>query len=570
MQSLIRNLMALALMACPWVALSQVDQNTGERENYVLNANGQVLIVKSPVNNESTLVRREANGSENTIVSHGQSLGGGTLDGIGAQPHMNAGGVAAFQAVITGSSNESGIFTGVPGSVTTIAAPGDDVAGETVCNAEPYPLINSSNQVFWGTTVEGGAGQDTCDPDGDDPNSRKAIYRFTPPSTNALLLVADYDGFNSPDQVTAPGATTIGDFGTDTYTLTDAHLIAHGGDAVTSSGAALVTAWLDSDTSSGDNRERTSLLYVSPGSISMVAMDDDDGAAPGDDSPFAEVGKGIANASGLVFFKGQAAESGTAGERASLNFWSGGSWSELVAGGDALPVGAGSFQGFPPTMDLNAMGGAAFTAGLDITANCGGGLLNTAGDFCRGIYISPDGNSIVELARTSVASDEAGGVGTDSASGFEFDELGSVAVLADDGRVYFQAENQNPDVECGSPSGGTAFGGGEVTGIFSASSGSAPQKVIAEGDQLTDGRVMRLFTPMPELRQHEANDNFAIRTWIDTNDDCVSDTEQIFLASMFPIIPSEQIPIPALGPWGAWLLVALLALVAGLRLLRRA
>ncbi len=131
------------------------------------------------------------------------------------------------------------------------------------------------------------------------------------------------------------------------------------------------------------------------------------------------------------------------------------------------------------------------------------------------------------------------------------------------------------DSECGLPEDGNedSFGGGrgsgrnDVTGVFAAMNGGGqPTKVIAEGDVLPEGKVMRLFTPMPELRQHDAGDDFVIRAWFDTTGDCRSDSEGIILASA---IPFEHPMIPTLGPWGLWLLIGILGIFGGARLLPR-
>lgn len=594
---------AMALLLYPFIAWSQVDEDEGDRENYVLNPSGQVLVVTMPSDDEASLVRRAPDGTESTIVSYDEARSGGTVDGIGSNPHMNASGVAAFQLCIDdgadcdsgsgdGNAGINGIYRGTPGSVTEIAVTGDSVGSEDICLIEPFPLINASNQVFWGATVEGGDGvTTTCDEDGDHgTNGRKAIYRDT-----TLLLLADVQGSaDGADTVTA-----VAPFGTDTYDILDAHIIAHGGDAVTSSGNALVTAYLE-DPSGGKRdaekgipagADRTALLYVTSSTISLVAMDDNEGTAPGDSSPIGWLGKGVANASGLVFFKGE--QTDDRDSPATMNLWtSGGGISELVASGDSLPIGSGTFQGFAPHQDLNSSGAAAFTAGMNINSSCEGaapgqgfapGFQSTfRGDICRGVYYSPDGSSIVEVARTTTARSAGGSGNSNSPEGFQFEVIGSVAVVAENGTVFFVAENGDGDPVCGQPEtgGDQAFGGNgispnepggwynDITGVFAAIGGfGQPVKVIAEGDFIQgEGRVMRLFTPMPELRQHDAGDDFVIRAWFDTTGNCMSDSEEIILATA---IRFEHPIIPTLGPWGLWLLIGILGIFGGARLLPR-
>ena len=425
---------AMALLLYPFIAWSggTPDEDTGDRENYVLNPSGQVLVVTQPSDDEASLVRRAPDGTESTIVSYDESRSGGTVDGVGSNPHMNASGVAAFQLCIDDGADcddfpggINGIYRGTPGSVTEIAITGDTVGGETICSIEPFPLINASNQVFWGTTVEGGDGvETTCLEDGGgSTSSRKAIYRDT-----TLLLLADRQGStDGGDTVTA-----VAPFGTDTYDIVDAHLIAFGGDAVTSSGNALVTAYLEDPPGAKNGAQkgisagdRTALLYVTSSTISLVAMDDNEGSAPGDSSPIGWLGKGVANANGLVFFKGE--QSDDENSPATMNLWtSGGGMSELVATGDSLPHGPGTFNGFSTHQDLNSSGAAAFMAGLNIDPSCSGtdlirGFGDGPGNICQGIYYSPDGSSLVEIARSITAASAAGGTGNSSSSdGFQF------------------------------------------------------------------------------------------------------------------------------------------------------
>jgi len=540
-----------------------VDSDTGDRENYVLNSNGQTLIVNSPSDNAAGLERREADGTRNTIVTDGQSLGSGTLDGIGSNPHMNADGIAAFQAV-TGGSTTTGIFTGTPTTLTTIAETGDTRDSEIVCKIEPFPLVNSDDDVFWGTTVRGGNGvQTTCQSDGTGTNGRKGIYRFTPPSTHDLLVLSDWQGStDGGDTVTAPGAP----FGTATYDITDVHLISHGGDAVTSSGNALVTAWLDP---TPPGAERKALLYVTDSSISLVAMDD---GPSNTDSPFDHMSGGVANNNGLVMFK---AGFDSSDEDGSLNLWtSGGGMSELVASGDPLPIGSGTFNGFPPHHDLNDRNNAAFTAGLQTGASCdeadpiNGSSWGSAGpgNSCRGVYLYRNGQ-IREVARSF-----GSGPGAPSeTSDFRFKEIGSVAILAEDDTVFFVASTDDPDPVCGGPGGddnhgdeGAEFGELQITGVFAGRDGLIGD-VIKEGDVIDGNIVTRLFTPMPELRQHDGNDTFVVRAWLDTDGNCQSDTEQLILAEAV----FATFVIPVLGPWGMWLMVGFLALIGAGRLLRR-
>ena len=60
---------AVALLLYPFIAWSQVDEDTGDRENYVLNPSGQTLVVTQPNDDEASLVRRAPDGTDSTIVA---------------------------------------------------------------------------------------------------------------------------------------------------------------------------------------------------------------------------------------------------------------------------------------------------------------------------------------------------------------------------------------------------------------------------------------------------------------------------------------------------------------------
>lgn len=557
----------------PFYALAQVDEQAGERENFVLAPDGTALVVQTPQDNQATLVRRAPNGAISNIVVHGQSLAGETLDGIGSNPHMNASGVAAFQATFNADRNFTGIFTGTPGSVTKIGKTGDTLNGKSICDIEPFPEINASGQVFFGTTVDFGNG---CEEDGDSINSAKAIFRFTPPSTTTLMLYAEFTTPGTPDTITVSNT----DFVTSqtTFEVIDAHLIGFGGNVVGDNGAALVTAWLASDgtgQSKAGNKDApndpSALLYLTGPNGSLTQSANLVAMSGGSEFPDLEdgVGKGVMSNSGRVFFSGNNGD--------DLRLWStGAGYTTVVQIGDSLPSGPGTFNGFAPHQDINGSGHVSFTAGLDISATCTGDDFNgysrsPPGDIanrCRGVYFY-DG-SLHELARDTVAKVASSGAGApSSADGFDFDQIGSVTVLEDNDRVIFVAENLDPVSGCPAPSssdGDLDFGERETTGIFTASQGSI-NKIVAEGDPAPGGgRISRLFVPMPELRQHSNTaGQFIVRVWVDSDNDCQSDREQTLLAGFV----AEGGAIPLLGPWGVLLLTGLLALAGGIMVLRR-
>jgi hypothetical protein len=553
-----------------------------------------MLVVTSPSDDNAGLVRRSSGGVDSTIVAPNANLSLGTIEGIGANPHMNANGVAAFQIQFDSASTNTAIYTGTPGSIQLIADTGDVLSGGTVCSIEPFPLINASNQVFFGTSLIIG----TCGASEDE--GLKAIYRFTPPATIDRLLLAAADG--SGDQIVISDT----DFVTSptTFVITDAHMINYGGDAAGSNGGLMVTAAIRPQSSAdtcvnwGDGVCERVLLYLgpTPGTIQLIA-------AEGADSIFdGQKLKGVANNVGAALFKAQGDDIASTAGAASVQLWtSGGGPQEIEGAGDPVPgATTGTFNGFTSHLDLNDNGNAAFTAGLNLGTE---GDPCAAGDICRGVYYKPSGGAVVEIARsTAAAAIEAGA--PDSLNGFDFEEISSVAIVDSCDTVYFVAENNDTGGQtCGST--GLSQGDGEFTGVFAWNNGTLT-KVLTEGDTVTDGRVMRLFVPMPELRQGAANNRIALRAWLDTNQDCTADVEETLVATIgeacgvapsptptntlvpgqptntptntptatptgTPIIGGGPQPpeIPALGPSGLWLLVGMLALLGALMLWRR-
>ncbi len=608
----------LCVVAIPSATLAQVDEGTGERDNFVLAPDGTMLVVTSPTDNNAGLVRRSAGGFDSTIVAPNANLSLGTIEGIGSNPHMNAGGVAAFQIQFDSAPTNTAIYTGVPGDIDLIADTGDTLGSDTVCSIEPFPLINSNNQVFFGTSLVVG----TCAASEDE--GRKGIYRFTPPSTIDLMLLAAVDGsgaqilISDTDFVPAPT----------NFDVVDAHMISFGGDVASSAGGIMITATIRPavSTSTCDNADvdpcQRVLLYLgpTPGTVQLIA-------AEGTSSIFdGKKLKGVANNNAKALFKAQLDDiEGLAGE-ASLQTWtSGGGLQPLVEAGDAIPgATTGTFGGFTPHADLNDQGNAAFTAGLNIGETCDGTDLITGfggtglhQNRCRGVYFATSAGVLTEIARTTTATVAEAGAPS-ILDGFAFEEIGSVAVIDQCNTVYFVANNNDAHGVCGVPPTGTntpAFGGGgrgslggDVTGVFAWNNVTGLTTVIREGDLVTDGRVMRLFTAMPELRQNAENQKFAIRAWIDTDADCDADIEETLVATVGvgcgvapsptptnTLVPGQPtstptrtpIPnitpgvtphgiggsvapgIPALGPSGVWFLVGLLALAGALLLWRR-
>jgi len=618
--------------------VAQPVDNTGDRDRYVVNAAGQILVVESPVNDQAEIIRRDGIGSEADVIGFGDTAPGipdcpnpvnggcgdpgvfGPVTGVG-HPDMNDSGVIVSSLALTSenidstpsSQNaraDSAIVTGTPGSLTTVARTMQTIDGMTVCSMEPMPQINASGQVFFGATIESETvGVDPGDPlcfegagrvrtgsgDLEYPES-KAIFRFTPGGGTDLMLFASMNQ-SLADEVTTSDPRWVAS--QTTFKIIDAHLIAHSHGSVTDSGSALAFAWLTDDpnaTSSNNSVNRRGLLYLDGSTVQLVALEEDDNAEIG---RFASIDKAISDSDGRVVFKAEDYLDCCADNfgGASLNVWTPGGGLQnaaLAETGDPVPGAAAGtvFNGFPPLQATDQFDQVAFTAGLEIPGVCDEATSGTSfADFCRGVYHVNSGGTITEVARTTAAA-QANGAGaslwTDGTETFVFDSLGSVAVLGTDpGTVYFVAfdafdvdANNNPvDPLTLEPDGPERNDHNSDVGVF-VWDGGGIDKVVAEGDEIPlssvweqqivlnpaqsmwerlagalgiesahaqtgTATVLRLFTPMPELRQHAGSRGFPIRAWLDTDGDGEADTDSMLLAAFQP--PPESIPVPAMS-----------------------
>lgn len=342
----------LALLPSMLVAQSP-DTDTGDRERYVTNTNGQLLSVVSPFNNEAEVVFRQG-GEETRVIGFDDAVEGlttidlgpagpavtGPVTGVG-HPAMNNQGVIAVTVTLTsqnvydieldapGGVNDSALLVGTPDNLTVIANTLKDVTGngDVICNIEPMPQINDSGQVFFGATVQSPNLltneniEAFCDEDGGRvrgnattlgvwSKSRKAIFRYTPGVGVERLLLASMKFDEAPEIITADPRWTDA---TTTYRIIDTHLIAHSHNSVTESGAAFVFAWLtDSPSFSEDNSRsddgdyRTAILYLDGGAPQLVAAtkrSPEDSTYPPVDSDFGYLGKLASDPKGRVVFK---------------------------------------------------------------------------------------------------------------------------------------------------------------------------------------------------------------------------------------------------------------------------
>jgi len=460
----------------------------------------------------------------------------------------------------------------------------------------------------------------------DTGEQRKGIYRYTSGTTDTLL-VTQADSNLTTIQVSDTNFVDS----TTTFAITDTHLNTQGATLANNQGHVVAYGMFDDDptddcpapvpNAKGSNSfecqyeegwffdDRMGLLYLrGENDRSLIAL-----AGPPAESIFQEVREGAVNRSGQVVFKGQEGvqqvpdpkggcapgpgcitepeicgigedfQQGCEVEEAgsSLNLWSnslakGVALNQFVQSGDSVPGSNANFGGFTKHADINDSGHVAFIGSIDLGGPCdeqGDPFRNPpekggdwTGDLCKGVYFY-NGGFIQEVARTTTAAQLEPGNNVSSIDGFRFENIGAVAIINNQDKVVWTAENQDADPECGfaeNEDGQTGFGGGERTGIFAWTPEMGYAKIIQEGDEIEQGRVIRLFTPQPELRQH-LNDQgtFVIRLWVDSTNGCSPDEEVILSVVMLP--PSE---IPALAPWALLLLAGLFG-IGGVTVLRR-
>lgn len=645
------NRMNISLLAASVMSLAAVsafavvpDGDSGYRDNPSSNPSGQAVVVKADFDDgddEGTLYRREANGTENKIHGVGDVLvPTNATTGIGSNPVINANGVVAAKISLTtknldyssGENNyeDGAIVTGTPGDVDVIAKTLDTRDGQVICNIEPFPQINSSDEVFFGTTTQVADG--FCAEDGGYSSvggggaypwankritSRKGIYRYTPedlpdPASTDLLLLAGMpvdgaDGGTDPDQFDpmAASVTTSNPnwvSGETTFSVIDAHLIAHGGRSVTSDGNALATAWftdVPTVTSAQTSTTRRGFLYLTDSGHELVSMADRDDTyspvLPG--TRFTYHDKAYADNDSNVYFKTETdGSTNDADDQAYLNRWVSGAGVSATPflQTDDQPSGSSLYvNGYAPHIGFNDDGIVALMAGLTngadgntITVDCRRNT--TRMDYCQGIVrISNSGATKSLVARTykTLLVDAGGSAASfhevnagdcdadrnnDTADCFRFDSLGSVAMVTDSGNVIFVAYDSLTDSLTSDGSGGYEGSGiSDRSGIFKWSTDGSITRLIAEGDTidavpagsgsptvsvsqdsgallayaLKTGLewaiepanaqpslpvVMRIYTPMPELRQMTAsNGAMSLRVWLDTTGNSEADTDAI-------------------------------------------
>ncbi len=538
------------LVFLPNLLLAQApDQNTGDRERYVNTASGKLVAVVSPVDDEAKVVYREG-AEEFDVIGFGDSVPGladladgdpavgigeakGPVYGVG-HPAMNDQGVIAVTVALTSehveidrldqtnAENDNALLVGTPGNMQLIAHTLQNIDGDVICSLEPMPQINNDGQVFFSATLQSPnlhdnsslpatyCSEDGGNRDGNSTNtssmwskSRKGIFRYTPGTGVERLLFASMK-LDESETITTSDSRWVS--AQTNYYITDAQLIAHSHNSVTSDGAAFAKVWLtDSETFSEDNSRsdngdyRQGIVYLNGNAAQLVAAtvrSPEDQSAPPPSTDFGYLGKIASNSGGRLVFKTALSDNDiscaneTSGSYPSDSYCyddglpsqlyvftpnSGLSAEPLVASGDPVPGAVTStFNGFPPLMSTNDTGAVAFTAGLNIPEICeqtisANGLEidgppdddgeDDWADFCKGVYLARPDGSIIELARNTRAAFDGDGVGAtkwtseDGSETFYFDGLTATAILdrQRSDRVYFVASQYDSGCDDSDP-----------------------------------------------------------------------------------------------------------------------
>ncbi len=425
------SILTLAMITSVMAQLETPAENTGDRDRYMTNANGQMVAVVSPVDGEAEIVLRGGEG-ESKLIGFGDTVPGienlpdgadpndigqayGPMVGAG-HPVINNSGVIASKVVLSsenvdGRYNDSALVVGTPGNLTTIAHTFTEVGDDVICEIEPMPQINQNGQVFFSATLfvpnaNFPEQPDRCNRDGgyvennNTYRATKAVFRYTPGVGIERLLEAAARGGVGDVVVTSDSRWVSEET---TYEVVDAHLIAHSHNAVTNGGAAFVYAWLmeagdpdfDTDLNIFRANNRNAILYLDGGDPQLVAATErraNDNTTPPVSSDFGYLGKLAADQSGRVIFKTALSDDdlncpdegsapwpveaycyadGVPSQLYVFNPNEGLSTTPLVGSGDVVPeTTAQTFNGFPPLMSTNETGAVAFTAGLNIPEIC--------------------------------------------------------------------------------------------------------------------------------------------------------------------------------------------------------
>lgn len=354
----LRMISIIALLAfSPSLLLAQSpDQNTGDRERYVNNANGELVAVVSPEDNKAEVVFRQG-GEQTRVIGFGDSVPGlldladgdatigigvakGPVYGVG-HPAMNDRGVIAVTVALTSehigirttantsARNDSALLVGTPGNMELIAHTLQNIGGDVICSLEPMPQINNNGQVFFSASLQSPNLHDNqllpdtyCDEDGGRregnssntsnvwSKSRKGVFRYTPGAGVERLLFASLK-VDEAETITTADSRWVS--AQTTYYIIDAQLIAHSHNSVTSGGAAFVTVWLtDSDTFSEDNSRanqgdfRQGIVYLNgtaPQLVAATVRSPRDTSFPPPSTDFGYIGKIASNSNGRLVFK---------------------------------------------------------------------------------------------------------------------------------------------------------------------------------------------------------------------------------------------------------------------------
>lgn len=304
------------------------------------------------------------------------SPSGGNYSVLGVPITFNPSGRVGY-AAYTNSNSVQGIYSGVPGSATTIAVTPQAAPSGGIITAIALPAINASGQMVFGTAISNGP-------------YIGGIHVGNGATLQPVALIG----------AAAPGGGNHGPSFTSTPTINNAGQVAFFNSLTNTSAAHAI-------------------FVGTPGSVAPVARQGEATPAGGTYSALSTLP--VINAAGQVAFRGDI----TGGSSARGIFLGTSTTVQTIALiGDPSPDGVGVISTFATVnsaLSLNATGQVAFTATLGgagvTTANDGALLIGTPGDLSlvvrEGDVVDVDSSAGVDLRTVSAIGFGSGSGGED-------------------------------------------------------------------------------------------------------------------------------------------------------------
>lgn len=436
---------------------------------------------------------------------------------------------------------EAAIVTVGLGKPKTIIAQSCDKIGSDVVNCpDTAPDINNAGQVAFTANMTNDA--NLCDDDFSTsfcrdqnlpPGSFYATYRFTPGTgIEEMLRVGDV--------INAATVTVVDQDNTD-YTDdpdSESHMNAKG---------QILAMPRINNGNTNDLFVDMLVILNGPGDRTEVARE-----VPGAGN-INVVEKGVMNsATPTQVLHKTIDDSITTGPEKLVLFTQGDGSTTIAAEGDSIPNG-GTFNGFGRFFCLNDAGQAAFVAGINsaIPVSCSD---NEGGDCDpqpQGLFFYSGGN-LTEIART----ESAGGTGTTSFNGFDFEWFGNAVVINEAGTVCFTAEHINTTQENSRNEPSALFCWDQATGI---------REIFRDGNFVAGSADTALVGKM-ETFKRVLNERGDLAFPVDPTAAEGDDPDDDFV--LFTTFGQARAAAPALST-GVMILAVVLMVALGARLLRR-